>query len=84
MYFDDHRKSDDKLGKVTDPVKVAVKFVKTRSPREKLGLLCGAAVVVRIFLQVCLRSSSFAACDPPDTALHQPLALRRRSLSSGK
>ena len=46
MYFDDHRKSDDKLGKVTDPVKVAVKYVNTRSPREKLGLLCGAAIVV--------------------------------------
>ena len=44
MSFYDDRKKDDKLGKVVDPVVRAVKWVQTRSPKEK-GIMLGAAAV---------------------------------------
>ena len=45
MYFDD--KADDKLGKMKDPLAKAVKYIKTRSPKEKLAMLCVAGFLVR-------------------------------------
>ena len=44
MSFYDDRKKDDKLGKVVDPVVRAVKWVQTRSAKEK-GIMLGAAAV---------------------------------------
>ena len=44
MYFDDRK--DDKLGKVKDPIAKATKYVKTRSPREKLIMLVVAGILV--------------------------------------
>ena len=44
MYFDD--KTDNKLGKVRDPLAKAVKWVKTRSPKERLALLCLGGLLV--------------------------------------
>lgn len=48
MYFDD--RGDDKLGKVKDPLAKAVKYVKTRSPKEKLVMLCICGFVVSLSL----------------------------------
>ena len=45
MYFDD--RADDKLGKMKDPLAKAVKYIKTRSPKEKLAMVCVAGVLVR-------------------------------------
>jgi hypothetical protein len=41
-----HQPPDDKLAKVKDPLLNAVKWVKARSPQEKLILGCAAGVVV--------------------------------------
>lgn len=45
MYFDQDR-ADDKLGKVRDPIAKAAKYVRTRSPKEKLVMLCLGGLVV--------------------------------------
>ena len=42
-----HQQPDDKLSKVKDPLLNAVRWVKQRSPKEKLALGCIAGVVVR-------------------------------------
>ena len=62
MSFYDDRKKDDKLGKVVDPVVRAVKWVQTRSPKEK-GIMLGAAAVTVIpdlllGVDVCSRVSA--------------------------
>jgi len=49
MYFED--RSDDKLGKVRDPIAKAAKYMRTRSPKEKLVMLCIGGLVVRPFLK---------------------------------
>ena len=41
-----HQQPDDKLSKVKDPLLNAVRWVKQRSPKEKLALGCTAGVVV--------------------------------------
>ena len=47
MSFYDDRKKDDKLGKIADPIVRAVKWVQTRSPKEKSIMVGIAAVSVR-------------------------------------
>jgi hypothetical protein len=39
--------TDDTLGKVKDPVVSAIRWVKSRSPREKMYMMAGAGVMVR-------------------------------------
>ena len=53
MYFDD--RADDKLGKVKDPIAKATKYVKTRSPKEKLIMLIVAGILVSrmVYLSKC-------------------------------
>lgn len=46
MYFDPEGRNDDKLGKVRDPIAKAAKYVKTRSPKEKLVMLCAIGLLV--------------------------------------
>ena len=60
MSFYDDRKKDDKLGKVVDPVVRAVKWVQTRSPKEK-GIMLGAAAVT-VIPDLLLRASHLSAC----------------------
>jgi hypothetical protein len=48
MYFED--RPDDKLGKVRDPIAKAAKYVRTRSPKEKLVMLCIGGLVVSLTL----------------------------------
>jgi ER lumen protein retaining receptor len=48
MYFED--RSDDKLGKVRDPIAKAAKYMRTRSPKEKLVMLCIGGLVGLILL----------------------------------
>ena len=49
MYFDDrNERNDDKLGKVKDPIARAIKYLKTRSPKEKLALLCAGGLTVSL------------------------------------
>ena len=46
MYFDPDNRADDKLGKVRDPIAKAAKYMKTRSPKEKLVMLCAGGLLV--------------------------------------
>lgn len=63
MSFYDDRKKDDKLGKVVDPVVRAVKWVQTRSAKEK-GIMLGAAAVT-VIPDLLLGVSHVAGCLPP-------------------
>ncbi len=56
MYFDPENRADDKLGKVRDPIAKAAKYVKTRSPKEKLVMLCAGGLLVRSPLVFAVRS----------------------------
>ncbi|KAK9822381.1 hypothetical protein WJX81_006024 [Elliptochloris bilobata] len=49
MSFYDDRKKDDKLGKIADPIVRAIKWVQTRSPKEK-GIMLGIAAVSLLIL----------------------------------
>ena len=67
MSFYDDRKKDDKLGKIADPIVRAVRWVQTRSPKEKGIMVAAAAVAVR---PLCFQGPSGAA------------ARRRRALAA--
>lgn len=67
MSFYDDRKKDDKLGKIADPIVRAVRWVQTRSPKEKGIMVAAAAVAVR---PLCFLGPSGAA------------ARRRRALAA--
>lgn len=62
MYFEE--KADDKLGKVKDPLVKAVKYVKTRGPKEKLIMLGVAAFVVRDSVPSLNQRQQASPCTP--------------------